>query len=259
MRFRLETIINIHNDSAMISSLKNKIILLLRSTKHALTPKKQMFVKKSFSQCGEDIIVNYIFEQIGITRPSYLDIGAHHPFYLNNTQMFYEKGCVGINIEPDPSLFKLFPKYRTRDLNLNYGIGATEGELELNVMSSATLNTFSSFEANRFQTDFGFKIETQVMIKIQTIKSILDKYQIYKFPDFLSIDIEGLEEEVIKSIDFNEGKPIVICLETISYSETGRGEKNHDIISYLENQGYIKYADTNVNTIFVLKEKWERD
>ncbi|MGN8059069.1 FkbM family methyltransferase [Pedobacter sp. 22163] len=216
-------------------------------------------MKKSFSQCGEDIIVNYIFEQIGITRPSYLDIGAHHPFYLNNTQMFYEKGCVGINIEPDPSLFKLFPKYRKRDLNLNYGIGATEGELELNVMSSATLNTFSSFEANRFQTDFGFKIETQVMIKIQTIKSILDKYQIYKFPDFLSIDIEGLEEEVIKSIDFNEGKPIVICLETISYSETGRGEKNHDIISYLENQGYIKYADTNVNTIFVLKEKWERD
>ena len=55
--------------------------------------------KKSFSQCGEDLIVNYIFGLRGITKPTYLDIGANDPFYLNNTALFYINGCRGINIE----------------------------------------------------------------------------------------------------------------------------------------------------------------
>jgi len=243
----------------MYKKIIRKIIRIGTVIGHNFKSLKNKHKRKSYSQSGEDIIVNYIFEQIGILKPTYMDIGAHHPYYLNNTQLFYDKGCTGINVEPDPSLFKLFPKYRKKDLNINCGIGSSQGELWFNIMSASTLNTFSLEEAQRFQTDFGFKIEKKVMIKVKTIKSILSEYHIQKFPDFLSVDIEGLEEEVIRSFDFNVDKPTVICLETISYSETGKGKKNHDLINYLKDKGYMEYADTNINTIFVLKEKWLRD
>ena len=51
------------------------------------------YAKKSFSQCGEDLIVDYVFKARGVGRPSYLDIGAHHPYWLSNTALFYERGC----------------------------------------------------------------------------------------------------------------------------------------------------------------------
>jgi hypothetical protein len=60
--------------------------------------------KVSYSQSGEDVIVDFIFQILKIQKPSYLDVGAHHPSYLSNTYLFYQKGCQGVCIEPDPVL-----------------------------------------------------------------------------------------------------------------------------------------------------------
>ena len=62
--------------------------------------------KVSYSQSGEDLIVDFIFQALKIDNPTYLDIGAHHPSFINNTFFFYEKGCVGVCVEPDPTLFE---------------------------------------------------------------------------------------------------------------------------------------------------------
>src|ERR1035438_1460830 len=75
--------------------------------------------KTSYSQCGEDLIIRYVFDVLKIPCPVYLDIGAHHPRFLSNTFLFYQQGAHGINIEPDPTLFAAFPKQRNRDTNLN--------------------------------------------------------------------------------------------------------------------------------------------
>jgi hypothetical protein len=68
--------------------------------------------------------------------------------------------------------------------------------------------------------------------------------------------VEGLDNAIIRSIDFELSKPSVVCLETISYSETGNGQKNKEIINFLIGKGYMIYADTYINTIFVEEEKW---
>src|SRR5688572_17355247 len=83
--------------------------------------------KISYSQSGEDLIIKYIFDNLGISQPSYFDIGAHHPFFLSNTALFYSLGCRGINVEPDPSLFTPFKDKRKEDINLNIGISSSEG------------------------------------------------------------------------------------------------------------------------------------
>jgi FkbM family methyltransferase len=218
---------------------------------------KNKFKRTSYSQSGEDLIIRFIFNRIGIAKPSYLDIGAHHPFYLSNSALFYDMGGRGINVEPDPNLFKLFLNYRKKDTNLNYGVGDKEGQMELNIMNVPAMNTFSKEEADRLVKENGFKVINKSVVQIQTIEAILKKYNNGIFPDLLSIDVEGLDEDIIKSINFSGSKPTVICLETISYSENGRGQKNHDIINYIKNKGYLLYADTNINTIFVLQEKWQ--
>ncbi|MCX2452070.1 FkbM family methyltransferase [Pedobacter sp. PLR] len=216
------------------------------------------YLKRSYAQSGEDLIIDFIFKEIGINQPSYLDIGAHHPFYLNNTAIFYERGCRGINIEPDPSLFAEFTKSRKQDINLNLGIGNEKGILDFYQMSAPTLNTFSEQEAKNYANEGDFKIEKVIPVTVETVANILRDYNHGKFPDFLTLDAEGIDEIVIHSIDFEQNFPKIICVETISFSSSGTGVKNNQLIAYLEDKGYLLYADTNINSIFVRKDLWIR-
>ncbi len=219
---------------------------------------KNQYQKKSYAQSGEDLIIDFIFHELKNPLPTYIDIGAHHPFYLNNTAIFYERGGQGINIEPDPTLFMEFTWERKRDTNLNIGISGKEDILDFYQISTPTLNTFSYEEAVAYNKQGDFKIEKVHKIPVDTVNNILKKYNNNIFPDFLSLDAEGIDEIVLQSINYQENFPKVICVETISFSTTGRCRKNNDIISFLIEKGYLLYADTYINSIFVKKDIWER-
>lgn len=216
---------------------------------------KNQYLHHSYSQVGEDIIVEFIFKHILKQNEfTYMDVGAHHPFYLSNTALFYEKGFKGISIEPDPNLCSLIKKYRTNEVCLNIGIMFNEvvnikQEIDFYVMSATTLNTFSKEEAERLDNEGTYKITDIKKIEVQHLHSIFKKYFL---PDFLSIDVEGLDIEIIKSIDFVKYRPKVICVETIQFSPKGNENiKNYDIINYLKEMNYYLYADTNINSIFI--------
>jgi FkbM family methyltransferase len=224
----------------------------VRSTK----PVGQEFGAMSFSQSGEDLIIDYLFRLRGISHPSYIDIGANHPFYLSNTAYFYLKGCRGINIEANPDLIDSFIKARSEDINLNCGVGITEEELDFFIINDPTLSTFSQFEAETLIKTGKYHIVETKRIKTYTIASLLRKHCPGKLPDFLSIDIEGLDFEIIQAIDFETFKPKVICVESHNYSPTGSGIRREDLINYILSQGYHEYADTGLNSIFVEKKFW---
>lgn len=213
--------------------------------------------KVSYSQCGEDLIIKFIFETLGIRTPSYIDIGAHNPEYLSNTAIFYKNCSSGINIEPEPTLFKAFLKARKRDINLNIGVSDLQGEIDFYIMSAPTLNTFSKNEADKY-TNEGYYVESIKKVEVDTINNVITNYCKGNFPDFLSLDVEGLDFEILKSIDYDKSVPTVMCVETISFSETGNGVKDKQIINFLESKGYMVYADTYINTIFVKKDRWIR-
>ncbi|MET4083635.1 FkbM family methyltransferase [Pedobacter sp. UYP30] len=233
----------------MITKIKNRFHRLV------IKNKKDIPGKLSYSQCGEDVIVEFIFNQLGIFKPSYLDIGAHDPFYLSNTALFYQKGCRGINIEPDPYLFQQFPLHRKEDINLNIGIGDTYETIDFYIMNVPTLNTFSLEQVNSYKNEGEYFVREIKKVKISTIqKIIIDNNGL--FPDFLSLDAEGIDELVIKSIDYSN-KPKVICVETLSFSSSGKGIKNEELIKFVEENDYLLYADTYINSIFVSKDIWE--
>jgi len=213
-----------------------------------------IYYQKSYSQCGEDLIVNYIFNTLKVAHPTYLDIGAHHPHFLSNTYLFYRQGCRGVSVEPDPFLFGKIKRARGRDVNLNVGLASQRGILKLHVFTSRTLNTFSEDEAKKYVQEGHEQIALHD-IEVLTFEDIM-KQHVDRTPDFISLDVEGMDLEILQSIDFSRYQPTVFCIETITYSRGGDGEKLTEIDDMMAENGYMKYADTYINTIYVKKDRW---
>ena len=210
--------------------------------------------KISYSQCGEDLIVDFLLTWIlKIEKPTYLDIGAHHPWSMNNTMIFYKRGLTGINIEPDPVLFENFPKFRSKDININKGVGFNKYNEVANfyIMSYRALNTFSKEDAERIDKTSDIKIDEIKQVELINVNDILSKYYTDKTLDFLSIDVEGLDLDILKSIEFEKHTINVICVETIKYNDSNHLDKKDDTKEFLFAKGYKNYADTSINTIFV--------
>lgn len=215
------------------------------------------FYIKSYSQSGEDVIVYFIFHSLGIEHPTYIDIGANHPFSLNNTALFYQSGSRGINIEPNPELFKLLQKFRKNDVNLNMGIAKGKGSLPYYLMSSPTMSTFSLAEREKLEKETSITVIRVLDIKTDKLYNVINDYAKGIFPDFLSLDVEGLEEIILQSIDYDHNFPKVICVETLTYTENNTEVKEHNMIDYLVDKGYLMFADTYINTIFVKGDIWK--
>lgn len=211
--------------------------------------------KVSYSQSGEDIIIDYIFRLRKITKPSYLDLGANHPFSLNNTFLFYQRGAKGVNIDANPDLIKLFDQQRPDDINVNLGVGKENGKLDFYVFEYDALSTFSEIEAMKLQA-IGQKLAATISVPIKNVNDIVKEYCGGFYPDFVSIDVEGLDEEIIASMNLTSSKPKVICLETVEYTPDGTGRKRTALIQQVTDAGYTVYADTNINTIFVENKFW---
>jgi FkbM family methyltransferase len=212
----------------------------------------------SFSQSGEDAIVDFIFRALGIINPTYLDIGANEPKRFSNTFLFYLKGSRGVLVEPDPDLCRNLLKERPGDKCLQVGVAAIEEAARpFFVMSTPTLNTFSESEAKRYEETGLHKIMRIENIPVLSVERIVNENFNGATPDFLTLDVEGLDLEIIKSIDFSKHRPTVICVETITFSEDRSEEKLHETIELIESSGYMVYADTYINTIFVDRKKWQ--
>jgi FkbM family methyltransferase len=216
---------------------------------------RDTFMKWSFSQYGEDMIVDGIFRMRKIELPTYLDIGANHPYFLSNTAFFYEKGSSGINVEANPLLISNFEKYRSRDRNLNIGIDKTEGELDFFIMEDDTLSTFSPLERDNLIRS-GKSLKEVKKVRLVTVSKLLEAYSNNIFPDFLSLDVEGLDLDILKSIDYSKSTPKVICVEAAEYSAKGTGRRRDELVDFLAGNNYYEYANTNLNAIMVRRDFW---
>jgi FkbM family methyltransferase len=205
----------------------------------------------SYSQSGEDIIIDALFENFKGKEKTYLDIGANDPVICNNTYLLYKKGWRGVLVEPDTAMCEVVKAKRPADTILNIGIGlSNESEAPFYVFPGRlnTWSTFSQEEAGIRETASGIKAK-KISVPLKTINNILEQYFV-TCPNFISIDVEGLDLDILKSFDFNRFRPDVFCVETISFSINNEGEKLDDVGEFLRSKDYFVYADTHINTIF---------
>jgi len=212
--------------------------------------------KMSYAQCGEDLIADYVFTALGVRRPTYLDIGANDPVWMSNTYLFYRRRCAGVCVEPNPPLYEAFRRKRPRDRCLNVGVGLRgESSADLFVMSYHTLSTFSRQAAEEIAASGKFTIANVLKVPLLSVDEIIARH-FPTGPDFVSIDIEGNEEEILRQFDFRKTRPAVFCVETLSYSTDNTEVKNPAAAAVMRESGYLSYADTYVNTIFVDERRW---
>ncbi|WP_167880209.1 FkbM family methyltransferase [Leptospira fletcheri] len=203
------------------------------------------FGKISWSQEGEDVV---LCELIGNrTSGFYVDIGAHHPFRFSNTQFFYNKGWRGINIEPTPGAIIEFERYRREDINLQIGIGVSKNPIDFFCMTDPALNTFNRERALALESSTTYKIDKTVSIPVFELKEILSKYCHGRKIDFLTMDVESKEEEVLLSNDWESYRPEYLMIEILNFDPENPGKSK--IHEYLRAQGYSLVAYTG-RTIF---------
>lgn len=206
------------------------------------------FKNPSYSQEGEDRILARIFEakQNGF----YIDIGAHHPFRFSNTYLFYLKGWHGINIEANPDAVPLFKKFRPLDTNLNIAIGTANNQsLEYFKFQEPALNSFDA-ELSKNRISLGWKLKEKIKLPIQSLGTVLDNYlpKDQKI-DFMSIDVEGLDLDVLKSNFWEKYQPDFILIECLNSEIL---DENEIYSTLTKVWGYRFFAKT-VNTFFFKK------
>jgi len=209
--------------------------------------KYQYYNNISFSQEGEDLVLNRFFEN----NPTgfYVDVGAHHPIRFSNTYKFYKKGgWQGINIDAMPGSMAAFNKLRPKDINLELGISNIPQTLKYYIFNEPALNTFSEKEAKLHNEQNYFRIIDTIRIPMHTLTEILDSYLPENTKiDFLSIDVEGLDLSVLESNDWNKYRPTMVLVESLR--ESLDLISNNKIYLFLKGKGYSLVAKT-YNTIF---------
>jgi len=209
------------------------------------------YLKASYSQEGEDCVLMRYFEHQ--LTGFYIDVGAHHPFRFSNTYLFYQQGWSGINIDAMPGSMLLFEQLRPRDINLEMPISETKQKLTYYVFNEPALNTFSKEEADRKDGYYHYKLQKKIELDTYPLSEVLDKFLPEQQEiDFISIDVEGLDFEVIKSNDWNKYRPKMILIESLRSSIERTIDT--DLYKYLDSQGYRFEAKT-FNTLFFKLDK----
>lgn len=213
--------------------------------------------KLSYAQCGEDIIVDFIFTWLGKKQITYLDIGANDPIKMNNTYFFYKRKHRGVLVEPDPRLNRNIKKTRPGDICLHAGVGTGMSEhIPFFLMEPDTLSTSVPEKVVEY-VKLGVKLKKKLEVPLVGIHDIIERYFGSSPPDYLSVDVEGWDLEILKSLDLSRYRPVVICAETLTYTNNNTERKIDEISEYLCAQRYFIYADTYLNTIFVDRDVWD--
>jgi FkbM family methyltransferase len=236
------------------SLVKKHISVKIRNRIRSLQPSFS-FKKLSYSQSGEDIIVSFLLDMISkSTQKKYLDIGANHPFLLSNTALLYKNGGSGVLVEPDPFYANLLRKRRPKDRVIQSGVHFSgESTADFYIMDSPTLNTFSKQEMLRY-VNMGHELVNTLRVDLLNVNSLLEMAGDL---DFLNLDIEGLDYAVLEMIDWKKHRPKCVCVESIAYEKDKEPEKLKNISNLMQDNDYVLYADTFINSIFVDRHQWQ--
>jgi FkbM family methyltransferase len=256
------------NDAiARLVNIETKINHIMGATHHGLasTPEAerpsdpfsgyagssdQAFGHLTYAQHGEDLIVANIFALLGVEHPSYIDAGASHPLKGSNTALLYSRGSRGIVVEANPALMSLWAEIRPQDLALNLAVAAERGEQTLyRIDEMSGRNTTRADVAQSFVNKYPeFRVQDTITVEATTLNDIVMKHAAGRWPDFLSVDLEGLDYAVLDAADFSGDRPTVICVE---WRDVDGGDASEQILPVLTKRGYFPIFRTWGNLIAV--------
>jgi FkbM family methyltransferase len=222
----------------IVSRIFNLVSRRLRAAWRGLT---DPFARVAYSQEGEDLILERIFER----QPSgfYVDVGAHHPTRFSNTYIFYLRGWSGVNIDAAPGSMKPFRATRPRDANIEAIIGSGREQVTFYIYKEPALNSTLPPEQRGIDPT-KYPVARQVRLTSRPLAEILaETVPPGQVIDFLTIDVEGMDLQVLRSNDWSRFRPKYVLAEEMKASGNG------SVTEYMATNGYSVYCRT-MNTIF---------
>lgn len=216
--------------------------------------KKNRYAKKSYSAGGIDLIINYYFKNK--KKGIYIDVGANHPFKDNNTFKLYQKGWQGINIDLDSQAIDIFNYFRPDDENICAAVSETVTEKDLYFHHNRS-------PINTLEKRLGYRAKEIKKIKTTNLNQILEHSKFKNLElDFLSIDVEGHELEVVKGLNFEKFLPKIIVIEHQDqemkkvqfYNQNIERTMQYDIYKYMISKNYVLINWLHSDLVFINKK-----
>lgn len=209
---------------------------------------------RSYAQEGEDLILRRIFEKR--RGGFYVDIGSHHPFRFSNTYAFYRRGWRGLCVDPLPGSAARFKRWRPRDITLEVGVSQHASDLTYFMFNEAAVNTFSAEMAALRDGRNNWRILEQRRIATQPLAYLLDTHLPKPAPeiDFMSVDVEGLDLEVLQSNDWQRHRPRIVIAECLNSAISQW--RNDPVVRFMSECNYFPVAKT-VHSVFFLRDSEE--
>lgn len=189
--------------------LFNRIYNNLHIIQNIYFKHKNFLNKKTYSLFGEDLAAIKFFKNK--KKGFYVDIGCYHPTHINNTYLLYKKGWNGINIDVSQFSIDLFKFMRPDDLNYKCAVSETNKKVNLYYQKEhSQLTSINKLTAKKFIKG---RLKKKI-INSYSLEEILSwgKYKDYEI-DFLDVDVEGADLQVLKGLNFSKRKPKLICVE----------------------------------------------
>jgi FkbM family methyltransferase len=207
------------------------------------------YARRSYSQEGEDMILDRFFEQR--STGFYVDVGAHHPQRFSNTYRLYRRGWRGLNIDANPGSMAMFQRVRPRDINIEAAVASGRERLTYYTFSEPALNGFHRALALEYAAG-GHPVLAEVTIVTSPLWELLDQHlPPNTMIDLLTVDVEGLDYNVLRSNDWTRYHPEFVLVECIGRTTLEQASSD-PLAQLLVRQNYSMVAKTMNTVLFRL-------
>ncbi len=223
---------------------------MLKSLKRGLiTAADYLRYRRSYAQDGEDVVFLSFYEGVKRYKGFYVDVGAHHPVRFSNTLALYRRGWRGINIDPTPGSMRPFRWLRPRDINLEIAIGEHSGTATFYCFNEPALNSFDPATVEVHLKNPRYYLRRTIEVPVEPLASILNRYlPPQQTIDLLSIDVEGMDLQVLQSNDWQRHTPRFVLVEEVDFLIERHEESA--IYNFLKAQGYRLVAVMKRSLLF---------
>jgi len=203
----------------------------------------------SYAQNFEDVMIARLFPRDH--RGFYIDVGAADPDHLSVTRHFYDSGWQGVNVEPLAKFHARLSAARTRDVNLQAVIGGTGGRRAFFEIAELPENSTSDEQVMAHLKEQGRTVHTHE-VEVVSLEEVCERHAGDRQIDFMKIDVEGGELEVLQSANWERFRPVLLVIEAVVVN--GRDETWQGWEFVVTNRGYEKVWFDGLNNFYLRRE-----
>lgn len=210
--------------------------------------------RDSWSSHGEDLTLWALLERDGALPEEgrtgvFVDVGAYHPFVASNSALFELAGWKVVAVEPNPFMVRLWKERRPNSVVEQTAIGLDSGKAVLHFFGDwASSNTLRRDFAQEVATSQGLEQPTELVVPIVPLRDLLRKNLPCSQIDIISVDVEGMDEDVLRSNDWNEFRPHLVCVEDIGLRLSEPSESG--VYRFLQSQDYELVSHVGLSSIY---------